>query len=215
MPENSIEAQYDVTKKSKLIKFYESNKILIYSFIAILVILIGSFNFYLEDKEKKRIVLSENYIQAKIYLENENKEIAKDILKKLIYSNDTTYSTLSFFLILNQNLITDYKEISILFDYLLANNKFDKESKNLLIYKKVLFSLNFITESELLEITKPLLNSETFWKPHVLLLIGDYFVSKKENIKAIDFYQQILSIKGLHKDIYDQARSQLIFIAND
>ena len=136
MPENSIEAQYDVTKKSKLIKFYESNKILIYSFIAILVILIGSFNFYLEDKEKKRIVLSENYIQAKIYLENENKEIAKDILKKLIYSNDPTYSTLSFFLILNQNLITDYKEISILFDYLLANNKFDKESKNLLIYKK-------------------------------------------------------------------------------
>ena len=84
-----------------------------------------------------------------------------------------------------------------------------------MIYKNVLFSLNFITESELLEITKPLLNSETFWKPHVLLLIGDYFVSKKENIKAIDFYQQILSIKGLHKDIYDQARSQLIFIAND
>ena len=33
MAENLIEAQYDVTKKSKLKKFYEKNKILIFSFI--------------------------------------------------------------------------------------------------------------------------------------------------------------------------------------
>jgi len=35
MTNNLIEAQYDITKKSKLKKFYESNKILICSFILI------------------------------------------------------------------------------------------------------------------------------------------------------------------------------------
>ena len=77
-------------------------------------------------------------------------------------------------------------------------------------YKKSLFSSNSVDETELLEITKPLLSTETLWKPHALLLLGDYFMSKGENIKAIEFYQQILSIKNLHNDLYDQARSQLL-----
>ena len=63
--------------------------------------------------QKKKILLSENYVQAKIYLENGNKNKAISILKKVIFANDSTYSTLCFFLILNQNLVTDYKELSI------------------------------------------------------------------------------------------------------
>ena len=55
-------------------------------------------NFYLGNKENKKILLSENYIQAKIYLANGNKEEAISLLKKVIFSNDATYSTLSFFL---------------------------------------------------------------------------------------------------------------------
>jgi len=215
MNENLFEAKYDITKKSKLKIFYESNKILIFSSIFILVIFIGSFNFYLSSNEKKKILLSENYVQAKIYLENGNKNKAISILKKVIFANDSTYSTLCFFLILNQNLVTDYKELSILFDHLLDNNKFEKEIKNLLIYKKTLFNSNFISESELLEDIKPLLNTETLWKPHALLLVGDYFLSKKEYIKAREFYTQILLINNLQKDFYDQARSKLIFIDND
>ena len=64
MAENLIEAQYDVTKKSKLKKFYENNKILIFSFIVSLMLVFGSFSIYLEKKEKKRVLLSENYLQA-------------------------------------------------------------------------------------------------------------------------------------------------------
>ena len=215
MTENLFEAKYDITKKSKLKRFYESNKVLIFSSIFILAILLGSFSFYLENKEKKRIMLSEHYVQARIYLENGNKNKAVSILKKVIFANDPTYSTLCFFLILNQNLVTDYRELSILFDHLLDNNKFEKEVKNLLIYKKALFNSNFISESEFLDNIKPLLNTETLWKPHALLLIGDYFASKKEYIKAKEFYTQIFSIKDLQKDFYDQARSKLISITND
>ena len=215
MSENFFEAQYDVTKKSKIKKFYESNKILIFSSILILIISFGSLSFYLESKESKKILLSENYIQAKFYLENGNKSEALNTLKKVIFANDSTYSTLSFFLILNQNLISDHKEISILYDHLLENNKFEKELRNLLIYKKALFISNSIIESELLETIKPLLNTDTLWKPHALLLLGDYFMSKGENIKAIEFYQQILSINNLHKDLYNQAKSQLVIITHE
>ena len=215
MPENLFETQYDVTKKSRIKKFYESNKIFIFSFILILIILFGSFSFYLENQERKKILLSENYIQAKIYLENGNKNEALNTLKKVIFANDPTYSTLSFFLILNQNLISDYKEISALYDHLLENNNFEKELRNLLIYKKSLFSSNSVSETELLKTIKPLLNTDTLWKPHALLLLGDYFMSKGENIKAREFYQQILSMNNLHKDLYDQAKSQLVIINHE
>ena len=46
MPENLFETQYDLAKKSKLREFYESKKILIYSSIFILIIVIGSSIYY-------------------------------------------------------------------------------------------------------------------------------------------------------------------------
>ena len=215
MAENLFEAQYDVTKKSRLKKFYESNKIIIFSVILIFIISLGAFNYYLETIKKKKILLSENYFQAKIYLETGYKNEAINLLRELIFANDRTYSTLSFFLMLNRDLIGNYEEISSLFDHLLINNKYKEEEKNLLIYKKILFNSNFANETKLLEDSKLLLNTNTLWKPHVLLLLGDYFVSKNENLKATEFYTQILSINNLHKDLYDQAKLKLASISND
>ena len=215
MNENLFEIQYDVTKKSKLKKFYEVNKILIFSVILILIIAIASVIFYSETKEKKKILLSDNYLAAKVYLENGDRNKVKNILKTIIFANDSTYSTLSLFLILNENLIVDQGELSNLFDHVLENNKFEKEVKNLIIFKKALFQSNFVSELELLDAVKPLINTETVWKPHALLLLGDYFASKKEYLKAKEFYVQILSLKNLHKELYNHARSQLIFITND
>ena len=215
MKENLFEARYDVTKKSKIKKFYESYKILIFSTILVLILAIASVSFYSEFKEKKKTLLADNYIEAKVYLENGDKIIAKDILKTIIFANNSTYSTLSLFLILNENLIVDREELLRLFNHVLENNKFEKEVKNLIIFKKALFQSNFVSELELLETAKPLINNETLWKPHALLLLGNYFVSKKEYLKAKEFYTQILSLRGLHKELYEQARSQLVFIAND
>ena len=95
MSENLFEAQYDVTKKSKLKKFYEANKILIFSTISILIIAIFSVSFYLGIKEKNKILLSDNYIEAKVSVENGDSIKAKNILKTIVFANDSTYSTLS------------------------------------------------------------------------------------------------------------------------
>ena len=215
MNENLFETQHDLKSKSKLRIFYEKNKILIFSTVLIIIIIVGSFGFYSTLKEQKKTFLAESYIDAKIYLANNDKNTAKNILKEIIYANVSTYSTLSFFLILNQKLFKEQEELSNLFDYVIENNIFEKEEKNLIIFKKALFQSNFIDESELLEVLKPLINTDTAWKPHALLLLGDYFVSRKEYIKAKEFYMQILSLKNINRELYDQANSRLVLIIND
>ena len=216
MAENLFEQQYDLTKKSKLKEFYESYKILIYSSVFTLIILAIIFSFYQHNKEKKKILISENYIQAKVYLNKGDRNKAVEKLKNIIFSNDTTYSTLSLFMILNEDLINDNNEVSKLFDYLLDNNKFDEEVRNLLIYKKALYKSNYVEESKLLEEIKPLLNKkESVWKAHALLLLGDYYFSKKEFIKAKEFFLQILSTENLQHDLYYHAKLKLDFIADE
>ena len=216
MTNNLFETQYDLTKKSKLREFYDSYKIWIYSIILAIIIIIGSYSYYNYSKVEKKILLSENYIKAKVNLENGNKDAAIKILKKIIFSNDPSYSTLSFFMILNENLINDRNEISKLFDHLLENNKFDKEIENLLRYKKALFKSNYVDEEKFLNEIRPLLNDkETLWKGHGLMLVGDFYFSRKEYIKAKDFYSQILEIKNLQPELYNQARMKLVNIAND
>jgi predicted negative regulator of RcsB-dependent stress response len=215
MPENTFEAQYDISKKSKLQVFFKSNKILIISVVSLLTLTLILLSFYSENKKNKRILLGENYIKAKIYLENNEKAQALDTLREIIYSNDATYSTLSLFLIMNQNLVSDKNELTSLFNHLLENIKFEKDIKNLIIYKKTLLNINSLDESDLLSSLKPLLNSKSIWKPHSLLLLGDYFFEKNEYNKAIEFYQKIFEIKFLNNELYNYARSQLVTISNE
>ena len=70
MTEILIEAQYDLKPKSKIKLFYEKNKILIFSLIFSFFFITGALFLYFEKKEKKNIELSENYIEAKMNIEN-------------------------------------------------------------------------------------------------------------------------------------------------
>ena len=216
MTNNLFETQYDLTKKSKMREFYESNKVWIFSTILTFIIIVVSYSYYQSSKEKKKILLSENYIQAKVYLQSGNKSKALEILKNTTFSNDATYSTLSFFMILNENLINDSEEISKLFDHLLQNNNFDEEIEDLLHYKKALFKSSYVNEEKFLDEVRPLLKSkEILWKGHGLMLIGDFYFSRKEYVKSKDFYTQILTVKNLQPELYEQAKMKLINIANE
>ena len=61
----------------------------------------------------------------------------------------------------------------------------------------------------------PLLNTESLWKPHALLLAGDYFFSKKEYLKAKEFYIKIMQLKNLNKEFYNHEQIQLTLMPND
>ena len=215
MNENLISGEYDVTKKSKLKKFYDDYKILIVSVISIFLITIISFNIYLYLQNTKKTSLSKKYLSAKIHLQNNNKDQALKTLNEIIYSDDPTYSTLSLFEIINKNLENDDEKVSKLFIQVLNNNKFDNEIKNLIILKKAIFETNFNDEQKLLKTINPLINEKTLWKPHALMLAGNYFVSRNENLKAKDFFIQILNIENLNNEFLDQAKYQLKLILND
>ena len=154
-------------------------------------------------------------MKARIYLTNGKRNEATNILKEVIFNNDSTYSILCLFLIINENLLSNPNDLIPLFNHVLNNNKLPADLKHLLIYKKTLLKSDLIKETEILESLKPLLNDKNVWKPHALLLLGDYFVSKKEYIKAIEFYQKIFTIDNLHNDLYNHARSQLSLISNE
>jgi len=217
MTENLINIQDKKTIKEKIIIFYQENKVLIFSILIIIALVVVSFIFYLESKEKRKILLSENYIEAKILIEKEEKDKAKNILEVIVTANDNTYSALALFLILNENLITDQKKMINLFEHLLKNNKFEEEIRNLITFKKILFQSNFADEFDLIEATRPIINKDSIWKPHALLLLGDYFLSKKQYEKAKDFYKQILTLNNLNsrQEFYEHAKSKLRNIDNE
>ena len=215
MNQDIFEAKYDVTKKTKTRVFFEKYKIVIYTISAVLILSLFSIFFYTDYKKDKKNLLADKYVEAKIYLENGENQKAINILNEIIQSNDNIYSSLAFFLMLDKNLIDDQKKLSELFESVLSKNNFDKEIRNLIILKKVIFKADFANESEILSDIKPLITSDSVWKPHALLLIGDYFVAKQEYLKSKDFYNQILTMKNLHQDFYYKAKSRLNFISNE
>ena len=209
MNENTTNPENNIVNRNKVIVFYEKYKKKIFFCLSIIFLLIIFLFYYLNNEKEKIEFISENYVTAKVYLANGENEKAKTILRKNIFLNNSTYSTLSLFLMINENLLTDEKEISALFDHLLINCKFKKEIKDLLIFKKILFESNYVEESQLLNSLKPLLNENSLWKSHALLLIGDYYYDKSENIKAREFYLQILNIKNLSQDFYSKVKIQI------
>jgi predicted negative regulator of RcsB-dependent stress response len=215
MNENYLNDQYDINKQSKIKIFYDSNKKIIIITLSLIIFSGLSLSFYSDYKQKSKIEISENYINAKIFLENKNEGEALKILKEVIFSNDRTYSSLSLFMIINENLIKDSLELNILINHILLNNAYDSEIKNLLIYKKALLNAETIKESDLLDALMPILNSESLWKSHALFLLGDYFLSNSDYNKAKEFYAKILTIQNLKNGDYQKARLKLEIISND
>jgi len=215
MDEIIVQSEVQLTKKEKILKFYNKNKISIFSLLSLVLVIVIAVIFYIESQEKKKKIIAQNYVSAKIYLEKNDKIKAKNILKKIVYSDSSIYSSLSFYLLLNENLIDSKSEKSELFTYILKNNNFNNEIKDLIIFKKALFESNFINESDLLISLNPLINEDSIWKPHALLLLGDYFYSKNEFNKAREFYSKILLLKNINNEFYKQSKSQLTLMAND
>ena len=97
MEENIIENNQTLTIVNRIKNFYKKNKISIFLILFVLFTTFFSFLYYQSLKEEKKTLLSDKYIEAKIYIENKQNEKALQILKEVVYSKDSTYSLFRFF----------------------------------------------------------------------------------------------------------------------
>ena len=197
------------TRNEKIKNFFIENKRLIISTITVLILLILSFYSYKIYLDGQKEQLSDKYNNAIIQYNRGDKSQILTSLKEIIKNKDNTYSPLALYFLIDKNLIESKNEVNELFDILLDISSLESEIKNLIIYKKALYNADHTSENELLDILKPLINSNSVWKSHALYLIAEYFYSKNEKQKSKDFFNQIIIIDNANQDIIKEAQKRL------
>ena len=197
------------SRNEKIKNFFIKNKNkIIVSLVILIIIILGVFSYdkYLANKKKE---ISDNFNSIIIDYSEINKEKTASSLIEVINKKDPTYSPLSLYFIIDNNLVSDKNVVNTLFDLLINNTSLDNEIKNLIIYKKALYNADSVQEGELLNILNPIINSESVWKSHALYLIGEYFYVQNQNQKSKEFFNQIISLENSNLDIKLQAEKRL------
>ena len=188
------------TKISLVKNFFKNNiKKIIILIVIILIILITLFVFD-EFKKRNKKKLTKVYNSIIFNRDNySNKEI-EDNLTEIINEKVDTYSALALYYLIDNKIINDSTKIGNLFDKVISINT-DIELKNLVIFKKALYFSDKYSENEMLKILNPVINSESIWKQHSLLLMGDYYFHKKEFVKSKEFFNMITELNNVNPKI--------------
>ncbi len=197
------------TRNEKIRNFFANNKkSLIIIFLMILVILIGYFT-YDEFRKNQILKISDEYNAVVTEYSEDNKDKTQRSLVDLIYKNDPTYSPLSLYFIIDNKLIVEKTKINSLFDNIIEEISLDKEIQYLIIYKKALYNSDTTQENDLLDILKPIINSDSIWKSQALYLMGEYYFSRGEKQKSKEFFDKIISLENANQDLKVEAQKRL------
>ena len=197
------------TRNEKIKNFFVNNKNKIISVIIFLIIIIvGTFSYdkYLTDKKKQ---ISDKFNSITIDYSEKTKEKTTNTLIEIVNERDSTYSPLSLYFIIDNNLVSDQAMVNSLFDTLIKDTSLDTEINNLIIYKKALYNADNSQESDLLKMLNPLINSKSVWKSHSLYLMAEYFYANNQKQKAKEFFNQIIALENSNPDIRLQAEKRL------
>ena len=183
----------EIINKSKfnLNEFFNKNKKSLIVTVIIIIFLVFALITNNEYKKQKYIEISVKYNSAKILIEKNKTKEALQILEEIILKNNKFYSPSALNLIIDNKLIQDKKKILSYFDEIISKSKLDTETKNLFIFKKIVFIGDDIKENELLINLKPILKSDSLWKDTILDYIKKYYLSKGEFLKAKEFDNDI------------------------
>ena len=197
------------TRNEKIKKFFINYKKLLISILVLVITLLISYFIFEEFNEKKKLKISDQYNQIVTEHSKDNKQITSNALVELVNKKDPTYSPLSLYFIIDNQLITEKSKVNKLFDIVIEDVSLQKEIKNLIIYKKALYNADDIGENELLKILNPIINSESVWKSHALYLIAEYFFHKGEKQKSIEFFNQIISLENANQELKIESQKRL------
>ena len=197
------------TRNEKVKNFFINNKKnLILGTSILIIIIVGYFTFE-ELKKRDKIELANQFNLSVINFDIKDKQKTITELTNLVKKNDVTYSPLALYFLIDNNLVDNITDINALFNELINETNLDKETRNLIIYKKALFSSDIVSENDLLQILNPIINSESIWKSHALYLIAEYFYSKDQKQKAVEFFNQILLLPDANDGIKQESQKRL------
>ena len=173
-------------------EFITSNKKLLISLCAVFIFAGATFLWIDYSNKNKRIKISENFVEAKILLTEDNRPKSLEILKDIIRQQDKVYSPLSLFLILDEDLEENKEIILEYFDLVLSISSLKNEDLNLLRLKKAIFISNTSKEQDMLDLLNPIINSNSVWRLQSLKFLADYYFSLKQFKKAEQYYLSLL-----------------------
>ena len=197
------------TRNEKIKNFFIDNKKNILAGVSIIFVIIIGLLSVKEMKERNKIKLANKFNITTINFKIDDTQTTVDQLIELVNENDTTYSPLALYFLIDNNLIDNKDDINSLFDEIINETKLDKEIKNLVIYKKALFNSDALSENDLLQILNPIINSGSIWKSHSLYLMAEYFYSKNQKQKSREFFNKILLLSNANSDIKAESQKRL------
>ncbi len=178
--------------EKNFINFIKSNSKTFTYIVAIFVLATALSSWFFYESKKEKIKISEDFIKAKILLENKNENEAKIILKEIVEKKNTVYASLSLFLLIDKNLIEDKDLILDYFDKVISSGSYSKEDINLLRLKKAIYISDIKGEQEMLKLLNPVINSNSVWKIQSLRFLGDFYYSISQFKKAKQYYSILL-----------------------
>ena len=189
-----------ISEKRSLISIIKANLKIIFLILISILIVFFIYLWFDYASDNKKTELSEKFIDAKILLTKKKQDKALNVLEKIIEEKDNTYSVLSLYSIIDNDLVNDNNKILNYFDTILSIKSLKKEDKNLINLKKAIFLSNFGKEQELLKLLNPIINSNSVWRVQATKFLADYYFSIDENIKANQYYSILLQLNDPNID---------------
>ena len=196
------------TRVSLVKDFFKKNSKKIIISLSIIFIALLIFFVFDELKKRKKEKLAQLYNGIIFNTDQYDQNDIKNEMIKIVNEKVDTYSALALYYLIDNKLVDDQTKISELFDQVISISD-DKELKNLVIFKKALYFSDKYTEIKLLEILNPLINSDSIWKQHGLLLMGDFYYQKKQFNKSKEFFEKITELSNINPKIKTDVERRL------
>jgi len=149
-----------INQKERFELLWDKYKVIIYSFLFVIILTLVSYKFIQIQDSKKNNQISEDYIQAGIYLSTGKKKDAKNIYEDIIIRKHKFYSSLALSVILENELETEKNKIIKYFN-IIENLKISDDQKDLIIFKKALYLLKISQTTEGNKILKKLVDTDS------------------------------------------------------